>query len=102
MVFWEWDLLRAFPDVFRESGSHMKQKLLVTGCAALFSGALVYGQAGATQQPAAAAPRPAAPLPTVVNSAADESALLNRYCVTCHNQRMKGGTGPNADAARKL
>jgi hypothetical protein len=27
---------------------------------------------------------------------------VNRYCVTCHNEKMKGGTGPNADAARKL
>ena len=84
----------------------MKQRLLIVGCTAFMSGALVYGQAtGTAQQPPApattTAPRPAA-LPTTVTSAADESALLNRYCVSCHNEKLKGGTGPNAEAARKL
>ncbi len=70
------------------------------------SGALVYGQAtGNAQQPpapaTATAARPAA-LPTMVTSAADEAALLNRYCVSCHNEKLKSGTGPNAEAARKL
>ena len=83
----------------------MKQRLLIVGCAALLSGALVYGQAPGTAQPApvpATPARAAAGLPTTVVSAADEAALVNRYCVTCHNEKLKGGTGPNADAARKL
>src|SRR5437867_10224867 len=44
----------------------------------------------------------AAQLPQTVASAADERALLNRYCVGCHNERMKGTNGPAAEAARKL
>jgi hypothetical protein len=85
--------------------SSMKQRLLVVGCTALMSGALVYGQASAPQQPSptSAAPRgAAAALPQTVSSAADETALLNRYCVTCHNEKLKGGAGLNAEAARKL
>ena len=87
----------------------MKQQLVIVGCVALLSGALVYGQAAGTAQPPstpapapATAARAAAALPTTVASASDEAALVNRYCVTCHNEKMKGGTGPNADAARKL
>jgi hypothetical protein len=83
----------------------MKQRLLVVGCTGLMSGALVYGQASAPQQPSptAATPRVAsAALPLTVSSAADEAALLNRYCVTCHNEKLKGGAGLNAEAARKL
>jgi len=37
-----------------------------------------------------------------VTSAVDERALLNRYCVSCHNEKAKSGSGPLADAARKL
>src|SRR5437867_9624706 len=44
----------------------------------------------------------AAQLPQTVASAADERALLNRYCVGCHNERMKGTNGPAAEASRKL
>jgi hypothetical protein len=83
----------------------MKQRLLVVGCTGLMSGALVYGQGSAPQQPSptAATPRVAsAALPLTVSSAADEAALLNRYCVTCHNEKLKGGAGLNAEAARKL
>jgi hypothetical protein len=84
--------------------SSMKQRLLVVGCTALMSGALVYGQASAPQQPSStsAAPTVAAALPQTVSSAADEAALLNRYCVTCHNEKLKDGAGLNAEAARKL
>src|SRR3984893_2718095 len=85
--------------------SSMKQRLLVVGCTALMSGVLVYGQASVPQQPpsTSAVPRAAASaLPQTVSSAADESALLNRYCVTCHNEKLKDGAGLNAEAARKL
>jgi hypothetical protein len=88
---------------------------VVLGVAAA-SALLAYGQvsvpkaapqAAAPQAPApqAAKPAPASAtpaLPTVVRSAADERALLNRYCVSCHNVKAKGGSGPLADAARKL
>jgi hypothetical protein len=82
----------------------MKQRLLVVGCTALMSGVLVYGQASVPQPPSTSAvPRAAASaLPQTVSSAADESALLNRYCVTCHNEKLKDGAGLNAEAARKL
>src|SRR6187200_2034680 len=84
----------------------MKQRLLIVGCVGLLSGVLLYGQTPATQTPATQPPpapaRATTALPTTVASAADEAALVNRYCVTCHNEKMKGGTGPNADAARKL
>ncbi len=59
----------------------------------------------AAQPPApatSAGPAAANALPSVVNSAADERALLNRYCVSCHNEKAKNSSGPLADAARKL
>jgi mono/diheme cytochrome c family protein len=46
-----------------------------------------YLQTARSQQ---AAPSPAASAPaTVVNSATSARALLDQYCVTCHNQRLK-------------
>jgi len=33
----------------------------------------------------------AKPAPTPATSAASERALLDRYCVTCHNQRLQTG-----------
>jgi hypothetical protein len=82
----------------------MKQRLLVVGCTALMSGVLVYGQASPQPPSATSAVPRAVPsaLPQTVTSAADESALLNRYCVTCHNGKLKDGAGLNAEAARKL
>jgi hypothetical protein len=95
----------------------MKHRFLVVGCSALMSAVLIaYGQAAGPQATAApsqarpatplapAAPAAAAPntLPTTVTSATDERALLNRYCVSCHNERAKTGTGQAADASRKL
>jgi hypothetical protein len=83
----------------------MKQRLLVVGCTALMSGVLVYGQASVPSQPSpsSAVPKGAAPaLPQTVSSAADEAALLKRYCITCHNEKAKNGAGLNAEAARKL
>jgi Protein of unknown function (DUF1587) len=98
----------------------MKFRLLIVGCTAMCSGFLVaLGQAAGPQtesstpsaQTAAPTPPPAgqpAPtnstttLPQVVSSAADERALLNRYCVSCHNEKAKGSKGPAAEASRKL
>ncbi len=91
----------------------MKHGFLVIGCSALMAAALIsYGQAAAPQSPGASSapaqprPAPATPqanaLPQVVSSAGDERALLNRYCVGCHNQRARTGTGQAADASKKL
>ena len=78
----------------------MKKNLLVVACLATISVALVYGQAPA--QPAkapTAAPQPraqaAAPQPKAaatnqaVSSATDERALVDKYCVACHNTKAK-------------
>ena len=45
-----------------------------------------YLQIARSQQ---AAPAPAAPVTTLVTSAASERALLDKYCVTCHNQKLQ-------------
>jgi uncharacterized protein DUF1592/uncharacterized protein DUF1588/uncharacterized protein DUF1587/uncharacterized protein DUF1595/uncharacterized protein DUF1585 len=78
----------------------MKKNLLVVACLATISVALVYGQAPA-QPPKAptAAPQPraqaAAPQPRAaatnqaVASATDERALVDKYCVACHNTKAK-------------
>ena len=72
----------------------MKKNVLVIACLATISVAL-YGQAPATQ-PAPAPPRPqAAPQPRAaastagVPSATDERALVDKYCVACHNTKAK-------------
>ena len=99
----------------------MNNRLFLVACCAAMSAVLVaFGQASGPRsapaeptqapapktapsapQPSPAASAPAA-LPTTVASAADERALLNRYCVSCHNEKAKSGSGPLADAARKL
>src|SRR5207249_4227997 len=86
----------------------MKNRLFVAGSSLAISALLMtYGQAAGPQQtaPAPAAPAQttaAAALPTAAASPADERALLNRYCVSCHNERAKTGTGQAADASKKL
>ena len=86
----------------------MKFRSLVAGWFAVVSVVLVSGQSAKSQEPAApvtppAAAAPQAPaLPQVVTSANDERALINRYCVGCHNQRAKAGSGTAAEASRKL
>ena len=59
----------------------MRQRvILVAICTAIVSGASAYMHAGGLQrQPAGLATSPASP----------ERDLLNRYCVTCHNQTLK-------------
>jgi mono/diheme cytochrome c family protein len=58
--------------------------LSLAGAVALFA-VPVYLQTARAQQ---AAPVPAA-APALATSAASERALLDQYCVTCHNQRLK-------------
>jgi hypothetical protein len=65
----------------------MKQVGFAAGCAALIvSGLLVPGQAAAPERQARGA---AAPPPQAASSAAAERALLDQYCVPCHNDRAK-------------
>ena len=76
---------------------------LVAGGFAAASVALVAGQAAAPAAPArTTAAQSATPVPVVATSAADERALLDRYCVGCHSQKARNGTGLAAEAARKL
>jgi Protein of unknown function (DUF1592)/Protein of unknown function (DUF1588)/Protein of unknown function (DUF1585)/Protein of unknown function (DUF1587)/Protein of unknown function (DUF1595)/Cytochrome C oxidase, cbb3-type, subunit III len=89
----------------------VKKRLLVVGCTALVSSLLmVYGQVAVARGQAAPAPAqqapatraPAGALPQTVSTSADERALLDRYCVGCHGEKMKSGKGPAAEASRKL
>jgi len=79
----------------------MKKNLLVVFCLSVMSVALVYGQAAAPKAKAPAAPAPtkasaaavqakpasATTQPTL--SATDERALVDKYCVACHNTKAK-------------
>src|SRR2546422_624646 len=56
----------------------MVRKLLV-GCVLLVSAVLVYGQAAGPQRPSE----------TPAVKAAAERAVLDQYCVTCHNDRTR-------------
>ena len=78
----------------------MKKNLLVVSCLAIMSVALVYGQAAAPQGKAAAPAaqlkaQAAAPAPKGVSAAqpshtaAEERALVGKYCVVCHNTKAK-------------
>ena len=78
----------------------MKKNVLVIACLAIASVALVYGQAAAPQPKApVAAPQPraqTAPQPKAAGSttqtgptAAEQRALLDKYCVACHNTKAK-------------
>ena len=81
----------------------MFQKVLVTSCLALVSVVLVGGQAAPPQQRpiAGAQPRPQAPAPTAAprpvasvpaapaQDVAAQRALMDQYCVVCHNEKLK-------------
>ena len=80
----------------------MNRKLLAAGCVTLMSAALISGQTGPARQssPAAPAVRPpqtATPAPaaaaaaTGANDVAKQRAVVDQYCVTCHNTRLKTG-----------
>ncbi len=78
----------------------MKYRAFIVGCLAITAGVLAYGEAAAPQAPAPA-PAAAAPATQVTQSAskgqgtaaasrgAEQRALLDKYCVTCHNDRTK-------------
>ena len=83
----------------------MNTRVLATGCVvvisvALVSVALVSGQSGQTTReakPAAnpvarsqsEAPVPKVPSPAAIQDAATERALVDQYCVGCHNAKLK-------------
>jgi mono/diheme cytochrome c family protein len=78
------------------------KRVVVTGCLAFISAVLVSGQAGPPQRAAAARPasqaqtpaaapaqRPAATSQTAAPDISQPRALIDQYCVTCHNQKLK-------------
>ena len=85
----------------------MNTRLLVAGCVAAMSVALVSGQAGQTARPSTpqsssrpsttatttAKPQVATPAPAKAAAidATAQRAVINQYCVTCHNERLKTG-----------
>src|SRR5262245_10783256 len=77
-------------------------RLLIAGCLTLMSAGLVSGQAGQATRPPSSTSTPvtrqqttaSAPASTAKPAASDSSAqraLINQYCVTCHNERLKTG-----------
>lgn len=71
----------------------MKQKTFGTAVAASAM-ALVVAVATLTAQSSATAPKPAASHQvTAANVAAEQTALVKQYCVTCHNDRGKDRAG---------
>src|SRR6266571_7947675 len=68
----------------------MKNRLLV-GSVLLVSAVLGYGQAAAPQRQIPGSATRGASASTIVRSdqAAAQRALLDQYCVTCHNDRTK-------------
>ncbi len=73
----------------------MKKKLLLVVCSAVMIAVLGYGQAsGPPRQSPGTAAAPATaqrPAATAVNASATQSAVLDQYCTTCHNDRAKQG-----------
>ena len=75
----------------------MFKRAVVTGCLAIISVVLVSGQAPAPRTPAStpqtvapAVPRPAAATPAAPGpDVSQQRALVDQYCVVCHNARLK-------------
>ena len=65
----------------------MRKRLLV-GCMAILSAVFGYGQAAGTRRQSAESPLAPSAAP-VESLAATERALLNQYCMGCHNERTK-------------
>ncbi|HVH29522.1 MAG TPA: DUF1592 domain-containing protein [Vicinamibacterales bacterium] len=61
----------------------MLKRAVVTGCLAALSVAFVSGQTPAPQRAAASTPAQSA------SELASQRALVDQYCVTCHNQKLK-------------
>jgi cytochrome c5 len=85
-------------------GGTLMTRLLVAGCLAFLSVAVAVGQAGQTTPTAKPAPGPVAPPPAAPQSPASTGpapataelatrsrTLVDQYCVTCHNARLKTG-----------
>src|SRR5947207_7505714 len=73
------------------NGASMKNRILV-GCMVIVSAVLGYGQSARPQRQTAersAAPAAQRALETAAAPAAVQRALLDQYCVTCHNDRTK-------------
>jgi hypothetical protein len=65
-------------------------RLFAAGCAAALSVALVSSQAGQTARPlTASATQAAASKPAGASDASAQRALINQYCVGCHNSTAK-------------
>src|SRR5262245_22218306 len=65
-------------------------KLLLAGCATFLSATLISAQAGQTARPQANPQAPAAGAKsTAAVDATAQRALLDQYCVTCHNAKLK-------------
>lgn len=71
----------------------MKRKVLVVGSMAILATVLGYGQAAGPQRQLAGAAAPAAAVQgapaTGAAAAVASKAVLDQYCVTCHNDRAK-------------
>src|SRR5436853_491646 len=79
-------ILTGFQSIFIEKYS-MKKTFIFCGIA-IISAVLGYGQAAApATRPQAAHAASTAPAQT--SAAAAERALLDKYCVTCHNDKTK-------------
>ena len=67
---------------------------LSTGCLAVFVAAVASAGADGPQQPPPTTPAttvPQQPQPAVAPGVSPQHALVNRYCVGCHNERLKTG-----------
>ena len=67
----------------------MSTRLLVAGCVALMSVALVSAQAGQTARQSNPASQAPAKTAVAAPDAAAQRALIDQYCVTCHNVKLK-------------
>src|ERR1041385_4005067 len=82
---------------FCGTGGDVLKKALVTGCLTVISVAFVAGQApkprqassSAVQRPAAAAQRPTVSPTSPAPDLSKQRALLDQYCVVCHNAKLK-------------
>ncbi|MGH9147879.1 MAG: hypothetical protein ACRD1Q_14305, partial [Vicinamibacterales bacterium] len=86
----------------------MKNRALIaSGGVCLFVALVAYGEAAAPQQPSSTPTPPPTPVARetpappsgLVASASDERALLDRYCVSCHNEKARAA---GMDSSRKL
>ena len=65
----------------------MSKRLLVAGCLTIASVALVSGQSARAPSPLRQSPKPVA-TPAALD-VAQQRAVIDQYCVVCHNQKLK-------------